>query len=160
YGSSATCTPTPGSGYSAVPVSATLGGLAQNTGDHFPGVATNASGTSYGADLELTTANPPGYGPCLKVTTGPRQYATGTCTTFGTKGNYEWYAAFASSKPLAKAHFTTLLKEKTEVKLQTTGGQLIACKGQSGGGDYTGNKTIGNVHVTFTGCRLGESPSC
>ncbi len=55
YGSSAPCTPSPGSGTSAVAVSASLTGLSQNTSYHFRIVATNPGGTSAGADQAFRT---------------------------------------------------------------------------------------------------------
>ena len=55
YGSTAPCTPSPGSGGSPVAVSSPLGTLTANTTYHFRIVATNASGTTVGADLTFTT---------------------------------------------------------------------------------------------------------
>ena len=55
YGSSATCTPSPGSGSSPVAVSAAITGLAANTTYHFRISATNPGGTSKGSDQTLTT---------------------------------------------------------------------------------------------------------
>jgi sugar lactone lactonase YvrE/phosphodiesterase/alkaline phosphatase D-like protein len=55
YGSSASCTPSPGSGTSAVAVSAALTGLTANATYHFRVVATNAGGTSNGSDETLKT---------------------------------------------------------------------------------------------------------
>ncbi|HEV7584617.1 MAG TPA: IPT/TIG domain-containing protein [Solirubrobacteraceae bacterium] len=104
-------------------------------------------------------AAPPEYGRCLKVATGAGRFSSGTCTTLGGEKKYEWYPAFGI-KPLGKTHFTTKLKEKTEAILQTVGGRVVSCKGESGTGEYTGNKTIGNVTLTFTGCHLGALGSC
>ena len=60
YGSTASCTPSPGSGNSPVAVSASVGGLSANTPYHFRIVATNAGGTTKGSDEALTTLpNPP-----------------------------------------------------------------------------------------------------
>jgi phosphodiesterase/alkaline phosphatase D-like protein len=60
YGSSASCTPPPGSGSSPVAVSASVGSLARNTTYHFRISATNTGGTSKGSDQTLTTLpNPP-----------------------------------------------------------------------------------------------------
>jgi streptogramin lyase len=60
YGSSAPCTPSPGSGESSVAVSASIGGLSANSEYHFRIVATNANGTSKGADRSFKTQpNPP-----------------------------------------------------------------------------------------------------
>ena len=55
YGSAATCTASPGSGTSAVAVSATLTGLTANTTYHFRIVTTNAGGTTVGSDETFTT---------------------------------------------------------------------------------------------------------
>jgi hypothetical protein len=55
YGSSAPCTPSPGSGTSAVAVSAAVTGLTSGTTYHFRVSATNAGGTSNGSDQTFTT---------------------------------------------------------------------------------------------------------
>ena len=55
YGSSASCTPSPGSGTSAVAVSAAVTGLIPNTTYHFRISATNSGGTSNGSDETLMT---------------------------------------------------------------------------------------------------------
>jgi hypothetical protein len=59
YGSSATCTPSPGSGMSPVAVSAALSGLTANTTYHFRVSASNAGGTSMGSDQTFKTLPPP-----------------------------------------------------------------------------------------------------
>src|SRR5439155_12259062 len=59
YGKSATCTPAPGSGTSNVAVSAALTGLTEGTEYHFRIVATNAGGTSEGADATFKTTTTP-----------------------------------------------------------------------------------------------------
>ena len=55
YGSSAPCTPSPGSGSSPVAVSASVTGLTANTTYHFRISATNAGGASNGADQTFAT---------------------------------------------------------------------------------------------------------
>jgi hypothetical protein len=60
YGKTASCASLPGSGSSPVAVSAALTGLAASTTYHFRIVATNAGGTSDGADEKLTTLAPTG----------------------------------------------------------------------------------------------------
>jgi YVTN family beta-propeller protein len=55
YGSSAPCSPSPGAGESVVAVSASLSGLSPSTTYHYRIVATNAGGTTPGADGEFKT---------------------------------------------------------------------------------------------------------
>src|SRR6202035_4797414 len=55
YGSSASCSPSPGSGSSAVGVSASVSVLVAGTTYHFRVSATNAGGTSVGADRSFRT---------------------------------------------------------------------------------------------------------
>ena len=59
YGASVPCALLPGSGASAVAVSATVEGLAANTTYHVRIVATNTTGTSYGEDVTFTTPPQP-----------------------------------------------------------------------------------------------------
>jgi hypothetical protein len=152
YGSSAPCSTLPGSGNSPVPVSASLTGLTKNTTYHFQIVATNATGTSEGADRTFTTPSPPEFGTCVKLPTGQTgKFATAACTTAATpeKHAYEWLPG-----PGAKAKFTTKIKELTTATLETTTKQKVICTGQSGAGEYTGPKTVAGVTFTFTGCAL------
>src|SRR5204862_6469885 len=59
YGASVPCAALPGSGSRAVAVAAAVEGLAPNTTYHFRIVASNAGGTSTGADQTLTTLPTP-----------------------------------------------------------------------------------------------------
>ncbi len=59
YGSKTTCSPSPGAGASPVPVSGSANGLVKSTAYHFRIVATNAGGTSTGADETFETAPGP-----------------------------------------------------------------------------------------------------
>ncbi len=58
YGSSAPCSPSPGSGEHAVTVSGSVVGLAPATTYHFRIMATNAVGTAFGSDQTFTTLSP------------------------------------------------------------------------------------------------------
>ena len=58
YGSTASCAALPGSGETAVPVSAAVKTLGEDTTYHFRIVATSSAGTSYGADETLKTIYP------------------------------------------------------------------------------------------------------
>jgi phosphodiesterase/alkaline phosphatase D-like protein len=84
YGSSVPCTPHPGSGTSAVAVSASLTGLGQNTTYHFRVVATNPQGTSVGAEVTFTTPPSP---PAPAVATGAASSATQTAATLNATVN-------------------------------------------------------------------------
>jgi hypothetical protein len=59
YGSTAPCTPSPGSGSSPVHVAASIAGLAAGTSYHFRIVAVNPGGTSRGSDETFTTLSAP-----------------------------------------------------------------------------------------------------
>ena len=95
---------------------------------------------------------PPEYGRCIKTTGGAYKDAACTQTAGTSEKNYEWYAAFGSTHPLEKVGFSNALKEATTVTLETVSGTVVHCEGESSTGEYTGNKTIGNIHMTLTKC--------
>jgi hypothetical protein len=105
----------------------------------------------------LEPSGPPEFGRCIKTTGG--KYEDAGCTTVGGASgkSFEWYAAFGSAHPLEKTGFTTVIKEATFAELETVGGNKVTCSGESGTGKYTGNKTIGSMTVTFTGCSAFEA---
>jgi hypothetical protein len=156
YESSIPCTTLPGSSSNPVAVSANLSGLSANTTYHFQIVATNPTGTSEGADEVFTTANPPEFGRCVKLAKGViGSYSTAACTAPATaeKFSFEW-----SQGPGSNAKFTTKIKELTTTTIETVGGATrIVCSGQTGTGEYTGRKAVGNVVLTLTGCELSGS---
>lgn len=98
----------------------------------------------------LESGGPPEFGRCIKTTGG--KYEDAGCTTMGSGKNYEWRPAFGGSLPLAKTGFSNTIKEGTVTELETVGGFLVTCTGETASGKYTGNKTVGSVVVTFTGC--------
>ncbi|HWG07922.1 MAG TPA: hypothetical protein VN672_02835 [Solirubrobacteraceae bacterium] len=98
----------------------------------------------------LEPSGPPEYGRCIKTTGGG--YTDAGCTTSGSPGAYEWYSAFGSARPLEKTRFSGVIKEATTAKLETVNKNVITCTGETVNGKYTGNKTLGEVFVTFTGC--------
>ena len=160
-GSSVPCAKSPGSGTSAVSVSAPATGLAASTPYYFRLTARNAGGTSTGLEELLTTpgtASPPEFGRCLKaVDRGAAEYDNATCTKAGAKDTYDWYPAFGGTQPLAKVGFGLSLKEGTDLRLES-GKQLITCKSQTGGGEYSGTQAVEGVVLTFAACeRSGES---
>jgi len=84
YGKTASCTTLPGSGTSAVEVSAPITGLTANSTYHFRISATNASGTSKGADETFKT---PAAGPPPAVVTKPASAVTETTATLNATVN-------------------------------------------------------------------------
>jgi hypothetical protein len=94
-------------------------------------------------------AGPPLFGRCLKVTKG--FFKNSSCTAkLGTEtGKFEW-----SPGPGAKTGFSVLIKEKTTVKIETTGKHSLICTGASGNGNVTGEKTM-TLDLTLTGCADG-----
>jgi hypothetical protein len=100
-----------------------------------------------------TTAPPsaPEYGRCVKVAKGTGTYANASCTSTGKSDSYEW------SRGVLAAGFSTKLTSGS-VKLETARGSKLTCTGEASGGAYTGDKTVGDVVLTLTGCALsGES---
>ncbi len=67
YGSSAPCTPSPGSGSEPLAVSASVTGLAANTTYHFRISASNAGGTSNGSDETFKTTSMPMSAPMVET---------------------------------------------------------------------------------------------
>lgn len=98
----------------------------------------------------LETGAPPEFGRCIKTIGGA--YEDAGCTTTGSGKNYEWHPAFGGTMPLVKTGFSNVIKESTTAVLETVGGTVISCSGESATGKYTGNKTVGSVVITFTGC--------
>jgi hypothetical protein len=113
-----------------------------------PDVEQRWNAASFSSSLE--TNAPPEFGRCLKTVGG--KYQDAGCLTTGSGKEYEWYPAFGSAQPLVKTHFTTVIKEGTTAVLETVGKNSVTCQGESASGEFTGNKTIGNVVMTFTKC--------
>jgi hypothetical protein len=80
YGSTASCASAPGAGVTAVGVSAAVSGLSAGTEYHYRVTATNANGTSNGADGTFTT---------LPNTGTPHWYKNGVLAK-GKVGTIEW----------------------------------------------------------------------
>lgn len=111
-----------------------------------------------GAIAASASAEAPEFGRCLKTKGGEGlKYTTAKCTVVasGEKENFEWYAGFGSTRPLEKAGFTTALEPATIAVLTTVAGTKITCSGETGGGAYTGSKTVGGIVLKFTGCETG-----
>jgi kumamolisin len=156
-GSSVSCSALPGSGTSAVEVSAPVTGLEADTTYYYRIVARSAGGVGSGMQEPFTTApataSPPEFGRCLKAAVkGTGEYENAICTKPGGVKTYNWYGAFGSANPLAKVRFTTAMKELAELRLES-GKQLITCTGQVGEGEYTGARAVGNVVFRLSACR-------
>jgi hypothetical protein len=113
-----------------------------------PDVEQHWTASSFSSLLE--SGGPPEFGRCIKTTGGA--YEDAGCTKTGSGKSYEWHPAFGGSLPLEKTGFSNVLKEATNAELETVGKNLVVCSGESSSGKYTGNKTVGSVVVTFTGC--------
>ncbi len=157
YESSVPCTSSPGSGKSPVAVSAPVAGLSANTTYHFRMVARNAGGAGYGGDETFTTlpaAPPPGppeFGRCIKVGNGAGGYASSSCTSPGGADDYEW------DPGVLQAEFTIT---SGSVTLATGTGSRVSCTSETGAGEYTGLKTVGDVVLALSGCeQSGEKCS-
>jgi hypothetical protein len=109
--------------------------------------------------LTPNAGSPPEFGRCIKTTGGEFEDAGCTKVAGGPSGSYEWHPAFGGSAPLEKAKFTIAIKEGTVSMLETVGKTQMLCEGASASGEYTGNKAIGKVVVTFTKCSAFEA-SC
>ena len=111
------------------------------------------AGQQWNADTfssSLEPSGPPEFGTCVKTAGGA--YTDAGCTSTGAGKNYEWYAAFGSAHPIEKTGFSATIKEGTVALLETVGKSQIVCEGEASTGEYTGNKTVGNVVSTFTKC--------
>jgi hypothetical protein len=155
YGTTAPCSPAPGSGTNAVAVSAAITGLSPATTYHFQIVATNINGTGEGADETFTTANPPEFGRCVKLAAGVKGgYSNSGCTAAATaeKFGFEWERG-----PGPKHKFTAAIKPATTAILETTAKRKVVCTGATINGEYTGERTLGGVVITLTGCEMSAS---
>lgn len=148
YGSTSACVPPPGEGTSPVAVSASLTGLRPGTTYHFRIVATNAGGTSHGADETFETASPllPEVGRCLPSSGDTGEYKTSACTTKSTGGDsgpYEWQPWPAANDQFAAHGAATTF--------ETIHKSTIKCATNAIGGEYTSSWTLVAV-ITFKNC--------
>ena len=174
YGSTASCASLPGSGTSPVAVSASLTGLTANTTYHFRISATNAGGTSKGADETFTTL--PG---APTVVTKPASSVTQTTATlnatvnpngvgvtkcefeYGTNTEYKSTPVACSALPgsgtspvAVSASVTGLTANTTyHVRISATSGS-----GTSKGADET-FKTTANAPAVVTGSASTAGPT-
>jgi hypothetical protein len=152
YGSSAACTPAPGSGTSPVAVSASVTGLSVNTTYHFRISATNLGGTSKGADQTVKTLpNAPvvvtgaasavtGSTATLNATVNPNGSEVTECKLeYGTTVSYGLSATCSpapgsGTSPVAVSASVTGLSENTTYHFRV---RAANAGGTSNGGDQT-----------------------
>ncbi|HEV7584624.1 MAG TPA: alkaline phosphatase family protein [Solirubrobacteraceae bacterium] len=151
YGSSSPCVPAPGAGSAPVAATAQLAGLKVNTAYHVRVTATNAGGASAGADQAFTTEGAPEYGRCVHLAgSGKGKFSNSSCTSAATAESfsYEWLSGPGSNRT-----FTTSARPETVPTLETVGKVKVKCVAESGSGEYTGPRTVGNLLIRFTGCK-------
>ena len=177
YAHSAPCSPSPGSGDSAVAVSAAVSGLSEGALYHFRVVAKSAAGTGNGANGSFRTFGQARIGVCVAQKKG--EYTEGSCQTRSKKakkGKFEWkpgappscvaqkkgnYTEAAcrtkSSKPkkgsYEKAPGPAYTATSATVTLETpalAGGTLV-CSASTAAGEFT-TVTAGRERITLTGC--------
>jgi hypothetical protein len=125
YGSSVSCTPSPGSGNSAVAVSASLGSLSANTTYHFRIVATNPGGAHSGGDEAFTTAPvPPSTPPKETFTTTTKTGTTTTTTPSVTPKTATCRVSLASTSVMTQSG------DMAAIKLVWTGTATSTCSGK------------------------------
>lgn len=108
--------------------------------------------------LTPNAGSPPEFGRCIKTVGGEFEDPGCTKAAIGS-GSYEWHSAFGGTAPLEKRSFSIAIKEGTVSTLETVTKTQMTCEGASSSGEYTGNRTVGNVVVKFTKCSAFES-SC
>jgi len=178
YGETASCTSAPGSGSTAVVVSASLRGLTASTTYHLRVVASNAGGPGEGADETFTTlaaAAPPvttvelGKNPV----TGPPQSPAGPpAPVLGQSANVAAVAGQVSVRlPRARA-FVSLSSTAGQIPygtvVEATHGEIRITAAAAGGGVQTGvffdgqfmlsQSSSGTVLATLTGGDFSVCP--
>jgi hypothetical protein len=176
YGKSVPCFEPPGSGTEK---SAQLTGLSEGTTYHYRTVATNALGTTDGADKTFTTlpaAGSPEYGQCVAQKKG--EYTDAGCTDKSPKaqkGKFEWkpgpaptcvaqkrgeYTNASCTTKSAKAKKGTFEKAPGPGYTSTSGtvtletqelASTVVCASSTGAGEVTGPKA-GVDRITLSGC--------
>jgi hypothetical protein len=178
YGSSVPCSRQTEAGFA---VYAPVTGLSEGSEYHFRIVASNALGTSYGADQTFTTlTGSPEYGSCVAQKDGT--YSDGNCRTVAEKkgvpdhkGSFEWvpgpsptcvakkkgeYTSSSCTTKSSKAHKGTYEKapgpgytsSTGAVKLEIPGlERTVVCTASTAAGEITGLST-GTDRITFSGC--------
>jgi hypothetical protein len=94
-------------------------------------------------------ATAPEFGRCLAQAGGKFQDSGCKTPSIPGKEKFEWHPG------VEKAHFTSKLKEGTPT-LETANLTKITCTGESGAGEITGERSVGNVTAKFNGCSTSK----
>jgi hypothetical protein len=123
---------------------------------------TQMTGTRFGTRFG-TGENPaklPEFGRCATAPTGKQGpeglFSAGTCLALDEgksgepEGKYEW-----ELEVLGKQAFTTKLTTKSVTLESANTSSKVTCTGESSGGEYVGQQTVGGIVLTLTGCAKG-----
>jgi hypothetical protein len=97
------------------------------------------------------SAEAPEFGRCVKALKGTGPFKNAGCTVAVTGGSYEWMPG-----PGTKDGFTLAPREAVMRVIETVGGTPLICHDAAGTGEYTGQKTVGAVVLTLSGCETGS----
>jgi hypothetical protein len=124
-----------------------------------PGQSTEYSPVS----APVVVDKPPSFGHCVKAPSemvGTKAvyhgaFTAATCVTESKPhtGKYEW------EQGVTDTQFTTTSKEGKTVTLETIKGVKVTCLSETGTGEYTGAKTVGDVVLKLAGCAFPSHPS-
>ncbi len=94
-------------------------------------------------------------GQCTKAVTGKGHFKTGNCTEEVKEGNWNWTPGFA------KGGFTGGIAAETTLLLETTGGAVMTCGGETVAGSWLAPKAAQEVVLKLTSCNMifGECSS-
>jgi hypothetical protein len=155
YGSSVACSSLPEAGERFVPVSATLSNLQSNTTYYFRAVATNANGTSYGAQKTFSTVQLPELGRCEEMSgAASGKYSDSHCTTPSPgedSGGYEWLPGPGAGSAFTGAGGAFTVERRS---LRRRGNKTVIaldCSASSLAGAYNGGHEV-LLTLTLTGC--------
>jgi hypothetical protein len=94
-------------------------------------------------------ASAPEFGRCVAKAGGKFQDSGCKKASIPGKEKFEWEPG------VVKSHFSSKLKEGTPT-LETANLTKITCTAESGEGEITGSKTVGNVTAKFNGCQTSK----
>lgn len=112
------------------------------------------------------SAAAPEIGRCVVSPSKTGLYTNNNCTklakankkTGKIEGGYEWEAGVANEgRSGAKNKFTG---ESATATLESAVGVKVQCTHEQSSGEFTSPKTVGNINVTFTGCKEGLENKC